>query len=277
LLELIERDPSLLSWWRFMVRRWLRTLPLYLFCVGTLALLWSPQGDRNTHLLSYAAFTQNLLWPMPQDNWFNVSWSLSIEEWFYLLFSALLVGVVALTGRRRACAWGVIALFVAAPTLLRWQTIAAAGQNAAHLREIVVLRLDAITYGVVVAKLRHDRNPIVARPAWLAAVGIALLVEQWFQPIGLGRLPPTLFLILFFSASPMAFSLCLPAAMGIRQIPNALEFIVRRLSALSYPLYLVHFALLEAIDAGQVRFGVSGRGNLGRADFWRILCPAPRG
>jgi peptidoglycan/LPS O-acetylase OafA/YrhL len=151
LLELIERDPSLLSWWRFMVRRWLRTLPLYFFCVGALALLWPPRGDRDTHLLSYATFTQNLLWPMPQDNWFNVSWSLSIEEWFYILFSALLVGVVALTGRRRGCAWGVIALFVAAPTLLRWQTIAAAGQNAAHLREIVALRLDAITYGVVVA------------------------------------------------------------------------------------------------------------------------------
>jgi peptidoglycan/LPS O-acetylase OafA/YrhL len=48
--------------------------------------------------------------------------------------------------------------------------------------------------------------------------------------------------------------------MGIRQLPNALEFIVRQLSALSYPLYLVHFALLEAIEAGQVRFGVSGAG-----------------
>jgi peptidoglycan/LPS O-acetylase OafA/YrhL len=33
LLELIERDASLLSWWRFMVRRWLRTVPLYFFCV----------------------------------------------------------------------------------------------------------------------------------------------------------------------------------------------------------------------------------------------------
>jgi peptidoglycan/LPS O-acetylase OafA/YrhL len=259
LLELIERDPSLLSWWRFMVRRWLRTLPLYFFCVGTLALLWPPNGNRNTYLLSYSTFTQNLLWPMPQDNWFNVSWSLSIEEWFYLLFSALLVGGVALTGRR-ACAWGVIALFIAAPTLLRWQMIASAGQNPSHIREIVALRLDAITYGVVVAKFWHDRNPIVARPGWLAVVGIALLVEQWFQPIRLGRVPPTLFLILFFSASPIAFSLCLPAAMGIRRIPNGLEFVVRRLSALSYPLYLVHFTLLEAIEAGQVRFGVSGAG-----------------
>src|SRR3954451_24714128 len=36
LLDIIERDPGLGAWGRFMVRRWLRTLPLYLLWLAVL-------------------------------------------------------------------------------------------------------------------------------------------------------------------------------------------------------------------------------------------------
>jgi peptidoglycan/LPS O-acetylase OafA/YrhL len=100
LLELIERDASAHGWWRFMMRRWLRTLPLYGLCLAGLAIFWRPAGNLLAYLAHYGTLTQNLLWSMPDDNWFGVSWSLSVEEWFYLLFSVLLVGSVALTGQR---------------------------------------------------------------------------------------------------------------------------------------------------------------------------------
>jgi peptidoglycan/LPS O-acetylase OafA/YrhL len=69
LLELTERDPGLGGWWRFMVRRWMRTLPLYLLCLLVLALLTGPAGDVSLYLARYGTLTQNLQWPMPADNW----------------------------------------------------------------------------------------------------------------------------------------------------------------------------------------------------------------
>ena len=61
-----------------MVRRWLRTLRLYVFWLAALALLWPPAENLPGYLLEYGTFTQNLMWPMPGDGWFNVSWSLGV-------------------------------------------------------------------------------------------------------------------------------------------------------------------------------------------------------
>jgi peptidoglycan/LPS O-acetylase OafA/YrhL len=77
----------------FLLGRWMRTLPLYYFILivrqalrvtvyGAPLQPWPALG-------SYALFLQNLAWPMP--GYFIESWSLAVEEWFYLLLP-LIVG-----------------------------------------------------------------------------------------------------------------------------------------------------------------------------------------
>jgi peptidoglycan/LPS O-acetylase OafA/YrhL len=256
LLELIERDPTLRGWWRFMVRRWLRTLPLYVLCLLALALLWPPAEHLRRYLLEYGTFTQNLMWPMPRDAWFDVSWSLGVEEWFYLLFSALLIGGVALTGRRKSCTWALIALFVAIPTALRWHFMGSIDFSDA--RGVALLRLDAIAYGVAIGALCRSRNPVETWAALLAVIGLGLLVEQWFQPFSLAWLPPHAFQVFFFTVTALAFALCLPFMSRIRRLPGALAWAARQLSAQSYALYLVHLTMLAAVTAGQARYELSG-------------------
>jgi peptidoglycan/LPS O-acetylase OafA/YrhL len=194
---------------------------------------------------------------MPLDNWFAVSWSLSVEEWFYLLFSALLIGGVVLTGSRKTCSWGVMALFIAIPTILRWQFIGSPEWDN-HVRDVVAFRLDAITYGVVIAMLYRERSRITASPLLLAAAGLAILVEQWFQPFSLDWLSPHAFQVLFFTIPALAFSLCLPAMLRIQRLPTALAWVARKLSTQAYALYLTHLTLLDAVTAGQTRFGLMG-------------------
>lgn len=256
LLELLERDPSLRGWWRFMVRRWMRTLPLYGLCLAAMALLWRPEGSLPAYLVQYGSLTQNLLWPMPKGDWFGVSWSLSVEEWFYLLFSACLIGSVALTGRLTACTWGVIALFIIVPTILRWEVPDSAEWDD-HMRKVVALRLDAITYGVAIAKLYRDRSLLMRWPALLLIAGLAIIVEQWFEPIPLSLLPVHVQRVFYLTSAPLAFSLCLPAALRVRRLPSAFAWLARRLSAQAYPLYLVHLVLIDAVSMGHLRFGLS--------------------
>ncbi len=82
----------------FWKRRWLRTLPLYF--VALLAFLRFDYHGRH-ELLEYPAyfvFMQNFAYRMP--DFFELSWSLAIEEHFYLLFPIVfLLGKKLLGGR----------------------------------------------------------------------------------------------------------------------------------------------------------------------------------
>jgi peptidoglycan/LPS O-acetylase OafA/YrhL len=267
LLELIERNPGFDGWWRFMLRRWLRTLPLYALCLIGLAVLWRPEGDFGPYLIEYGTLTQNLLWPMPTSNWFGVSWSLTVEEWFYLLFSALLLGGVALTKQRNACLWGVVALFIIVPTLLRWQ-VPDTVDGGEGLRKVALLRLDAIAYGVLVAKLLRERSTLLGRP--LLLMGVALGAVLWFSPpmgpyvsrLPLPAIPTHVSRTFYFTLVPLALALCLPAAIRLQRLPGPLAWLVRRISVQSYALYLVHLDLMLAISAARSKFGLSGAASI---------------
>ncbi len=74
---------------RFWYRRWLRTLPAY-YAVLLPTLLWQLwNGNSSWRCLSFIVFGQTYFFlPMPT---FSVSWSLCVEEHFYLLIAPLLL------------------------------------------------------------------------------------------------------------------------------------------------------------------------------------------
>src|SRR5262249_49323302 len=145
LVEIIERDPGMRSWMIFLVRRWMRTLPLYLLWIVVLLITLWPRELRHT-AITYLVLLQNFAWPMVPGS-FAVSWSLTVEEWFYLLFSGLLL-VLATHNKHHAVVLA-CAVFLLAPFIARlfgpaeWES----------MRKVVVFRLDAIAYGVVMAWL----------------------------------------------------------------------------------------------------------------------------
>ena len=72
---------------RFYVKRWMRTLPPYLVMLGVLQLLGASM--RWGTLLAHATFLQMYL----GNNQYLVSWSLCVEEHFYLLLPLLVLGL----------------------------------------------------------------------------------------------------------------------------------------------------------------------------------------
>ena len=68
LLDVAERSPTLRGCFTFLVRRWMRTLPLYILWIAVLMVLMRPPS-RGEYAFSFLTFTQNLFWPMPADGW----------------------------------------------------------------------------------------------------------------------------------------------------------------------------------------------------------------
>lgn len=244
LLDITARAPTREAWQRFMMRRWMRTLPLYLLWIAVLVVILPPATDRLMHVVTYVTLTQNFAWPMPPDNWFGVSWTLSVEEWFYLLFSALMLALVS--RRWRYAVPASCALFILLPLLARIFLVADDADLDTGMRKIALLRLDASAYGVLVAWF------LVAAPAafkrwrfWLILPAVGLLgltVAILTQPALLQT-----WRAYIFTFAPLAFALLIPAAMPMRIAFAPLAHLIRWLSLRSYGLYIVHLSLIEYV------------------------------
>jgi peptidoglycan/LPS O-acetylase OafA/YrhL len=106
-----RRDTGTIDVRRFWYRRWLRTLPAYYAVLG-LTFAWQIAGRGSMDLCwSYVLFGQTYL--LPRMPYFGVSWSLCVEEHFYLAVAPLLL--LFATGRRAVVLW----LLLLVPALCR--------------------------------------------------------------------------------------------------------------------------------------------------------------
>ncbi len=114
---------------------------------------------------------------MPKDFWFAVSWSLSIEEWFYFTFGAAIVSLSIIFGQRKGI-FLAVELFLIAPLLVRIFDPMFPIWDSGHVK-MVPFRLDEIAYGIVVAILYRAKNPIVRYHKTLLALGLRILAVDW--------------------------------------------------------------------------------------------------
>ncbi len=124
---------------RFWYRRWLRTLPAY-YAVLALTFAWQIVGRGNTDLRgSYLFFGQNYLSDLP---YFSVSWSLCVEEHFYLLVAPLLLLIFRMAWAR----YTLLPILLVIPSVCRafgWYY----SMDATHVR------YDQCAAGVVLASI----------------------------------------------------------------------------------------------------------------------------
>jgi peptidoglycan/LPS O-acetylase OafA/YrhL len=237
----------------FYVRRWFRTLPLFLlFLAVNVAIEYRLRdhrllpGEIAQHGFFLRTFASNRL------TFFGESWSLAIEEWFYLLFPATLAAGLFFVRKFDRV------FVVSAATFYLFSTIARvlSAPIASHTwdqwqRFVVVNRFDALMIGMFAAWvagrwpnfwLRHART--------LALVGATLLliiyVSLWRIHDGhLAFAPDSFFARTFrFNLVSLGFALLLPAATGWgRRRENLASLSVRKIALWSYAMYLVHLPI----------------------------------
>jgi peptidoglycan/LPS O-acetylase OafA/YrhL len=249
----------------FFARRLLRTLPNYyvVLAVYLLALQFAPHspilGKSASPVWAFLTFTQNF--GLAYGQTFTHSWSLCIEEQFYVVMPLVALALARWTRSARP-AWVVLALAVAAGVGARayaWQAHALAAFDA-EVYYSSFCRSDELLFGVAVAMLRNFHGELFARLMRrgnaLLAAGLAMsaavltcLANHW----------PSAFLssALGFSLVAASFALLVCAALS----PSCLINRVRvpgaaSLALWSYAVYLAHKPIFMALNPWCKAWGV---------------------
>lgn len=265
MLDLLERGTSLKGWGIFLLRRWLRTLPAYYFWLFALLIplaYFGPYGvpwDEARHALPwFLTLTQNLGWPMV-SNWYGVTWSLCVEEWFYIAFPALLLTLLACRIKPATAFGTTLAAFFIVP--LCWRLSLPTNVNWDEVTsKIVPCRFDSIAWGIAAAWLYRCKPAITRYSTLLAAAGTAIVLTVWWRNTGDGALwPPRFGAMASFDVTGLGYALCMPAMMRLRTLPPLIGPAVRSISTHSYALYLCHLPLALAAGDLQARYGLGRR------------------
>jgi peptidoglycan/LPS O-acetylase OafA/YrhL len=86
LLKVLENKNNLLIFYQ---RRWIRTLPLYFVCLLLISFIFNKVFTLDFY--KYFFFIQDIIPNFLNDAYYPIVWSLSIEEFFYLIFPLILI------------------------------------------------------------------------------------------------------------------------------------------------------------------------------------------
>lgn len=240
--------------WNFYIRRWFRTLPPYYLVLIAFMVI----DNIRTHQLDlhpwYFVFMQNFF--SEQLNFFNVSWSLAIEEWFYLLLPVLFFIFLPKDGQSIGKRLLVV-LLATITTVFLARTLVVLFWNPPFdigVRRYIPLRFDSLLIGVLLAHLKlhyHKIYQVLARPGifWLsltAFLGLMASVFFYYVQIDATLNDFVAFKTLGFLVTSLMVAACIPFLESSRFVNQTLSsqpilfHFFTRVSLYSYSLYLVH-------------------------------------
>lgn len=239
-------DWSLNAIRQFWYRRWMRTLPVYYLYLAAYVVI-VPAAASSARLWQYITFTQNLLW-QTSPGFFGVSWSLTIEEIFYLTMPIFFyLAARLIVNRRRAVA---VAIGTYLFSSIGVKVVVMLGNDIAHVdaRKFALLRLDAIVYGVFFAYLLVYHKRVFDGIAGFSVLGLLPYVIFRSYTAAVPFFNTEVGAILKFSLAPITLAITLPYFRSITQIPTRLAAVITWTSKLSYSMYLSHILVIVLVN-----------------------------
>jgi len=228
---------------RFWARRWLRTIPAYLVALHVIFLAKWAFVDRSlVYDPRYLVFVQN--YPPPGAYW-GLSWSLCVEEHFYLALPLAL----GLATRLRGGVPALLGLAAVASLAARLLTVPDGAAPSGIQYTATHMRLEGLAFGVAASWVYYQKTawwPGLVRVARLIAVPGLLFVAA--VPL----LPLDVLNRWAYAGVDLAFAAVLVAVATGRALPGADSRVVRAVAVTSYSVYMTQSAALEAV---QTAFG----------------------
>ena len=239
---------GMLNFWK---RRWFRTLPNYFLILSILVLLNLVFTSDFTLLdkLQYYIFSQNLFWEHPL--FFPEAWSLSIEEWFYLLIPIIIfifIRVFKFTPKKSVLTAAIVILI--SVTLFRYFRYVNLDIDSYQMwdkmiRRQVFTRLDSLMYGIIGAYVYFYFGDFWKKYKWgFFTVGIFMFIMVRynifkFPYLGLYKS------VFSFSLNSMATLFVIPLLTTIKSGKGFVYKAVTYVSLISYSMYLINLMLVR--------------------------------
>ena len=238
----------------FWVRRWFRTLPnYYLALIINAGLALFIGFDLPDKLWAYFVFIQNFATEMP--SFFVESWSLSIEEFAYiigplLLYFTLFIKTKISRSKQFLCIT-VLILFVFA--LTKWlyainDDVKTMTYWNSNLKAVVIYRLDAIYYGVLAAYVS-----LVKPKLWKTSKYISFVMSMLILCVLNVAVPmqfifiethPVFWNLWYLPLNSIAILLALPMLSQLHIAPKIISKPVTFISLISYAIYVLHYSII---------------------------------
>jgi peptidoglycan/LPS O-acetylase OafA/YrhL len=181
LLKSLSKENSLKSVWRFWVRRWFRILPVYYLMLLIKFLFFD--SSIGVDVFYYVFFLQNNFYGI---QFYEVTWSLVIEEWFYII-SPLVISVIYKLGKTNRIRLIGLLSFLFMILMFRVYYVYAFDVSYGGVNGNVPFRLDSLFYGVVLAFIKINYNKMyqyLSKHIFLIVslvflVGYLMLISYW--------------------------------------------------------------------------------------------------
>jgi peptidoglycan/LPS O-acetylase OafA/YrhL len=249
---------------KFLIMRWFRTLPAYYFMLGLLSFLLvvSTKKIRIIPFLNFI-FLQNFITHESKVYW--ETWTIAIEEWFYVLFPLLFILFSFIFIKRKSIIYLITLSFLILLSItLKLYYFYNVYTNHTfkewlEFRELVVLRLDTISIGLFAAYIFYYHEQFWDRIKIKAFIfGFSLYLFniwffwKWSNGVNLDLINTNKntaysnfhHFIFFYILSPISIALCLPLIKSFKYRENTLNRFILYNSYISYSLFLTHGTFL---------------------------------
>jgi peptidoglycan/LPS O-acetylase OafA/YrhL len=252
LIKTIQQQGNLLLALRtFWIRRWWRTIPPYLIVLSSIFLLhiqFDPKFDWQI-VGGYFIFSQNIFTIHPK--FFGEAWSLSIEEWFYLLIPMMFVLGIAISKKSKHSMLWVCIIVIIVELIFRYYkfntTIVTSNYDWDVLfRKQVSTRLDSLVFGVIGAYISHYyHHKWVKFKNQLLVIGMLLLVIVKYISIKYVADNSLYNCVFSFSVTSIAILCTLPYLSQMQKSTGRMYRIITRISLISYAMYLLNLTIIQ--------------------------------
>lgn len=248
----INENFTLNSVFHFLKRRWFRTLPNYYLVLLLNILIDFFLGFSIENTGSYFLFLQNFASKSPV--FFPESWSLSIEEYTYLLlpFSLFFVGLTKMKNKSKLFLLVIVALI-----LVFWMNkfyyhsqhkISNLSEWNLNLKSVLIYRIDAILIGVLAACFSFNFDSIWKKSKGVfAVIGFGILFFLMFGIIPLNLTidqNPFFWNVMYLPITSVAFAFLLPFFSNWKTFTNSILYPIELISKISYSIYLLHYSII---------------------------------
>lgn len=238
---------NLIIFWK---RRWFRTLPNYFFI---LFLTYALVGNVNLSVFArYILFIQNFNKPHP--SFFPEAWSLSIEEWFYLLTPIIIFIFLKIGFKPRQAVIIVLLLIIFTSVYIRYEKFLNSNIDSltfwdSLIRKQVLTRMDSIMFGVLGAYINIYHIDLWKKnQKMLFFIGLLLLYLHKvtfivIEPLNLNF--NVYYSVYSFLIPSIGTLFLLPFLSSYRQGRGKFYQAITIASVISYSMYLINLSLVQ--------------------------------